>query len=90
MNKERWEPIRQCTGCRNSHSKSSLIRVVRQNNTLMIDAEGKINARGAYVCNDKKCIEKAIKNNSFCKTFKAQIPREVLEGLFKEMIAGEA
>lgn len=44
-------PLRQCLGCREMMPKSELIRIVRSNDgQFAVDATGKLNGRGAYIC----------------------------------------
>lgn len=67
-----------------------MIRVLKTSeNTFELDATGKKNGRGAYVCCSKECLEKAIKNKGLERSFKQAIPSEVYEALKKEMDALE-
>ena len=44
-------PLRQCTGCREMKSKKEMIRVLKTpENEIVLDATGRKNGRGAYVC----------------------------------------
>ena len=71
-------------------SKKEMIRVLKTSeNTFELDATGKKNGRGAYVCCSKECLEKAIKNKGLERSFKQAIPSEVYEALKKEMDALE-
>ena len=55
-------PLRQCTGCREMKSKKEMIRVIRTpENEIQLDATGRKNGRGAYVCLSQECLEKAVK-----------------------------
>ena len=54
-------------------------------NTFELDATGKKNGRGAYICCSKECLEKAIKSKGLERSFKQAIPKEVYETLKKEM-----
>lgn len=57
-------PERTCVVCRVKTEKRQLTRVVRgTDHHLMIDTTGKMNGRGAYICNNSACWEKAIKSN---------------------------
>ncbi|MBP3326493.1 MAG: YlxR family protein [Coprococcus sp.] len=79
-------PLRQCLGCHEARDKRELIRVVKDNeNHFAIDATGKMNGRGAYICKKKECLEKAIRSKSLEKSFKMSIPAEVYEKLNKEL-----
>lgn len=67
-------------------SKNELIRVIRTpDDRVMIDAGGKQNGRGAYLCPDAACFKKARKSGSFARALKISIPEEVYDHLMKEM-----
>ena len=79
-------PMRQCVGCQELKSKKEMIRVIRTSEgEFLLDATGKKNGRGAYICPSKNCLEKAVKNKGLERSFKQSIPREVYEALEKEM-----
>ncbi len=78
--------MRQCVGCQEMKSKKEMIRVIRTNEQeLLLDATGKKNGRGAYICPDLECLRKAVKNKGLERSFKQPIPVEVYEALEKEM-----
>ena len=79
-------PTRKCVGCQEMKSKKEMIRVIKTpENEFLLDATGKKNGRGAYVCPNKECLSKAIKNKGLERSFKQGIPSEVYEALEKEM-----
>ena len=79
-------PMRQCTGCREMKSKKEMIRVLKTSeNEIILDATGKKNGRGAYICPSMACFEKAVKSRGLERSFKMAIPKEVYESLKKEM-----
>ena len=79
-------PMRKCVGCQEMKSKKEMIRVIRtQEGEFLLDATGKKNGRGAYICPSKECLAKAIKNKGLERSFKQSIPKEVYESLEKEM-----
>lgn len=54
-------PQRTCVACRKKTDKRQLTRIVQTlEGGLIIDPSGKLNGRGAYLCNDRKCWEMAI------------------------------
>ena len=56
-------PQRTCIGCNVQKNKSDLIRIVmNKEGNISIDKTGKANGRGAYICNNIECLEKAIKS----------------------------
>ena len=79
-------PIRKCVGCQEMKSKKEMIRVIRTSQgEFLLDATGRKNGRGAYLCPSKECLEKAVKNKGLERSFKQAIPKEVYEALEKEM-----
>ena len=62
--------------------KKSLIRIVKQNDgKIFIDKTGKANGRGAYICNNIECLEKAIKSKRLERAFEQKIDNEIYESL---------
>ena len=81
-------PMRQCLGCRDMKPKRELIRVVRSpEGEISLDFRGKAPGRGAYLCKNSGCLEKAIKGKALERAFSAVIPEEVYEKLLGEMEA---
>lgn len=52
---------------------------------FLVDADGKKNGRGAYICRSVECFRKAVKSKGLERSFKQQIPEEVYDRLEKEM-----
>ncbi|HHU69386.1 MAG TPA: YlxR family protein [Thermoanaerobacterales bacterium] len=78
--------MRMCVGCKNSKSKKELIRIVRTpDNQLEIDLTGKKSGRGAYICYNVECLEKAVKNKGLEKALNRTIDNEILMRLMKEL-----
>ena len=83
-------PVRMCVGCQEMKNKKEMIRVIKTpEGTFMLDATGKKNGRGAYVCRSEECLQLARKNKGLERSFKQAIPAEVYESLEKEMEALE-
>ena len=83
---EKKKPMRKCVGCGESKEKSMLIRVIRDTaGEIHLDPTGRANGRGAYVCKDSKCLEKAIKKRGLERSLKVVITEETLEQLKKEL-----
>lgn len=78
-------PLRQCIGCGEMKSKKEMIRVLKTpKEEILLDATGKKNGRGAYLCREKECLVKARKNKGLERSFKMKIPNEVYDNLEKE------
>lgn len=73
-------------GCRERKAKKEMIRVVRgTDGTVSLDFSGKMNGRGAYICPDPVCLQKAQKAKSLERALEVPIPEEVYARLQKEM-----
>ena len=78
--------MRKCVGCGEMKSKREMIRVLKTSDEeFVLDATGKKNGRGAYVCSSKECLSLAIKNKGLERSFKQAIPKEVYDKLEKEL-----
>ena len=79
-------PLRQCIGCGEMKSKKEMIRVIKTaEDQILLDATGRKNGRGAYLCPSMECFKKAVKGRGLERSFKMAIPREVYETLEKEI-----
>ena len=77
-------PQRTCIGCNTQKLKKDLIRIVKdKDGNISIDRTGKMNGRGAYLCKNKECLEKAIKSKKIEKIFEMKIDEKVYEELMK-------
>lgn len=75
-------PQRTCLGCKEIKPKKELIRIVKQSDgKIFIDKTGKANGRGAYICNNVECLDKAIKSKRLDKNFETEINNEIYESL---------
>lgn len=79
------QPARQCVGCRELKLKKELIRVVKTEDGVCVDLSGRQNGRGAYLCENLSCLEKAWKSKGLEKSLKMRVPEEVYESLREEM-----
>ena len=54
-------PMRQCVGCQEMKNKKEMIRVIRTSEgEFLLDATGRKNGRGAYICPNQECLKKAV------------------------------
>lgn len=83
---KRKVPMRKCVGCGEMKPKKELIRILKtEDGTFTLDATGKKNGRGAYLCLSAECFHKAVKSRGLERSFRQEIPAEVYEILEKEM-----
>ena len=88
--KQKKIPMRQCTGCREHKPKQELIRVVRSpEGEVSLDFRGKSSGRGAYLCPDPACLEKAIRSRALARALDCQIPDAIYDRLRSEMEEGK-
>ena len=86
MSQVRKVPMRQCIGCQEMKNKKEMIRILKTTEgDVVLDATGKKNGRGAYICPSKECFRKAVKSRGIERSLKMAIPREVYENLEKEI-----
>ena len=68
-------PLRQCIGCKERKTKPELVRIIRTpENEICLDKTGKKNGRGAYICPNIQCFNKARKSNAFSRMLNVDIP----------------
>ena len=83
-------PKRTCIGCSQIKEKKELIRIVKnKEGNIFVDKTGKANGRGAYLCDNTECLEKAIKTKRLERTFETGIETKIYEDLRGEMIGTE-
>ena len=83
--------MRKCVGCGEMKPKKELIRILRtEEEEFVIDTTGKKNGRGAYLCFDRACLEKAVKGHGLERSFKMAVSGEIYEKLRKELEAIES
>lgn len=81
----RATPKRTCVACRRIKPKRELIRVVRTpGGNVEIDTTGKKEGRGAYLCPDGNCWEKALKGNHLEHTLKIKLKQDNREQIKKQ------
>lgn len=90
-------PLRKCTGCGEMKEKRELIRVVKapekkdengnviSGGEISLDLTGRKSGRGAYVCKNADCFEKARKARRFERSLSCKIPEDVYEQMSKEL-----
>lgn len=80
-------PLRRCLGCMESKPKKELCRIVKKaDGEICIDKTGKINGRGAYICYNIECLEKAIKSRRIEKEFETSIKDEIYSNLRSDIL----
>lgn len=79
-------PIRRCVGCGTGKPKKELVRIVRnKEGEVNLDLSGRMPGRGAYLCRNAACLQRAVKRKSLERAFGAAVPEEVLERIALEL-----
>ena len=75
-----------CTGCMEMKPKKELIRVVKSpDGEVSVDLTGKKSGRGAYVCKNSECLEKAFKAKRLSRNLDVVIDEERYNRLRNEI-----
>ena len=75
-------PLRTCMGCNSKKTKRELIRIVKdKQNNVSIDRTGKMEGRGAYICDDINCLEKVIKSKRLEKVLDIAVSEQTYNEL---------
>lgn len=70
-------PMRMCVVCRQSKEKKDLVRVVKEEDgALLVDEVGRMAGRGAYLCADEGCIDKAYGTKVLMKSLRTGLSEE--------------
>lgn len=84
--KQKKIPMRRCNGCNEQKPKKELIRVVKSpDGNISLDLTGKASGRGAYICNNPDCLQKARKSRRIDRTFDMTIPDDVYNSLEEQI-----
>ena len=79
-------PTRLCIGCQEQHPKKELVRIVRSpEGDFSVDLTGKKAGRGAYICNNKECFDKAVKEHRFDRSFKCMVDKNIFDELSEQL-----
>ena len=67
-------PQRTCIVCRTQKNKNKLLRIVKnKENIIKVDESGKEPGRGAYICYNMECFERAKKSKKLERTLEIKI-----------------
>lgn len=94
--KQKRIPLRKCIGCTEMKPKKELIRIVKApdgkdenenvvSGEISVDVTGKKSGRGAYICPNAECLQKAVKARRLERTFSCKIPDSVYVKLTEEI-----
>lgn len=79
-------PLRKCVVCGENKPKEDLMRVVfNKEDGISVDLTNKKNGRGAYVCKNKDCVDKAKKSKRLNQVLKANVDTQIYEELLNHV-----
>lgn len=81
MSTSKRVPERMCVVCRKLQPKTQLIRLVLQNNEIIIDTTQKLPGRGVWIDKDRECITNLQKRKVLNRIFK----REINESFYQKL-----
>ena len=86
-------PQRTCTVCRAQKNKNELLRIVKnKENIIKVDEKGKEPGRGAYICLNMECFEKAKKTKKLEKALDIKIDDEIydeIKNIIESKVGGD-
>jgi hypothetical protein len=68
--------MRTCIVCRQQTEKRALVRLVRTENGVQVDLTGRLNGRGAYLCDQSSCWEHALRGDLLEKALRTTLTDE--------------
>lgn len=83
---EKKVPMRTCIACRSEKAKRELIRIVRSGEEIKLDLTGKLNGRGAYVCNELQCVQKLKKQKLLNRAFSMPVSDEIYDKIMEDFL----
>lgn len=88
MTRVKHKPQRTCVACRTIKDKRDLFRIVRTpGGQVVLDATGKANGRGMYLCKSPECWEIGLKKDRLSHALKISVAEEDLYTLRRNLQA---
>ncbi len=79
-------PERSCVGCQQPRPKAHLVRLVcAPTGQLLLDGQGKLPGRGAYICPQRSCAEQAMKDTRLPQAFRQAVTPCPVDELVRAM-----
>jgi uncharacterized protein len=74
---KRHIPERTCVACRTKRPKRELVRLVRTaEGAVVVDESQKQNGRGAYLCAQRACWERALNRGALCHALRVNLTED--------------
>ena len=78
-------PMRMCVVTREKLPKYELARIVKSDDSIIVDDTGKLNGHGCYIKLDELVIMEAKKKKILDRVLDAQVPDEVYDTLISKI-----
>jgi predicted RNA-binding protein YlxR (DUF448 family) len=69
-------PVRTCVVCRERDGKRALVRLVRTDEGVVVDPTGKMNGRGAYLCDKASCWQRAMNGDVLSRALRVTLTEQ--------------
>ncbi len=83
---EKKIPMRTCIACKANKPKKELVRIVKNGEEIKLDRTGRLNGRGAYICDDIECAKKLKKSKLLNRAFSCPVEDDVYDRIMEEFI----
>ncbi len=88
MLKQRKVPVRMCIGCGEKRPKKEMLRIVRTpEGEFHVDATGRQNGRGCYICPKAECMDAMCKQKRLARSYEMNVEQAVYDSLKEEFKA---
>lgn len=74
-------PVRMCIACREGRPKKELVRIVAGEQGLCVDETGKAPGRGAYLCPNVDCLDRAVKIKAFERSLETPMSEQAYNAI---------
>ena len=81
-------PERTCLGCRQKVAKASLVRIALSAGVPVVDGEGIVQGRGAYVHRASECLDEALRRGVLARALRAGFEPGDIASLIRAEIEG--
>ncbi len=79
-----------CVACREAKPKRELIRIVKnKEGVVSVDTTGKAQGRGAYLCPNVSCLEKAYKIKALNRALECEFTQDMLQEVKRVILRRE-
>ncbi len=85
MTHGRKTPERTCIACRTTSDKRTFVRIARTpEGYVLVDATGRMNGRGAYLCARQSCMDEAVSRRRLDPALRVQLKDDDIDRLRRE------